>query len=248
MSKFDGSTFGYDYDAEADEPMQRGFKFAYPMNYRGLEIKVPARVVKVLDGGKRVVSFEDPDMDKKVLSTEDILHYEELPKHKYTLRVGDKITYYTRAIVPGTRAGVHTEVVTTIAESAFKDTNVRRIITANMYHKVEGYFQVVESEHQDAPPKGKWMVRHQVNLEIGKLENSDEIRKERRRKSAELVRQSKMGKVGQEMFTSVHAAKFIDRVMADHTNEDVNLEEEHGEAARRMMANGGFSTNDDSSE
>ena len=209
------------------------------MNYKGEKITVPARVVKVREKGKRLVSFQDTSIEDDVLHITDIREYTELPKFKYTLRVGDEVKYHNG----------HTtlcEVVTTIAESQFVYTTRPVVLTTAMLDPVKLTFAIVESKHKDAPPKGELMTLNQVNLEIGKIKNAKEIKEKRRRRSAEHVINSKLGGLGREMFTAVHAAKQIDKMMSD-PGQHMDVKK-HGEDARKMMAKGGLLSCEDDSE
>ena len=49
------------------------------MNDKGMKITVPARVVKVREKGKRLVSFQDTSIEDDVLHITDIREYTELP-------------------------------------------------------------------------------------------------------------------------------------------------------------------------
>ena len=96
----------------------------------------------------------------------------EIPKFKYTLRVGDEVKYHNG----------HTtlcEVVTTIDDSQFVYTTRPVVLTTAMLDPVKFTFAISESKHKDAPPKGKWMTLNQVNLEIGKIKNAKEIKEKR---------------------------------------------------------------------
>ena len=124
------------------------------------------------------------------------------------------------------------EVVTTIAESSWVNTTIPTVITTAMLEPVKNAFAIEESEHGDAPPKGQWINLNRVNLEIGRVKNKSEIQEKRRRRSAEHVSNSKMGTIGKEMFTAVHAAKCINKIMSDPGGHmDV---EKHAEDARKI--------------
>ena len=156
------------------------------MNNNGQKITVPARVVKVRAKGERLVYFDDIGTEDEVLHVEDILDCTELPKFKYTLRVGDEVKYHNGHTTI-------TEVVTTIAESLMLETTRPVVLTTAMLDPVKFTFAIVKSKHKDAPPKGEWMTLNQVNLEIGKIKNAKEIKEKCRRRSAEHVINSKLG-------------------------------------------------------
>ena len=221
----DWSQFGYDYDSGIE--FGRGYRFKYEMSHKGKATCVAARVVEVKDNGRRVISFEDSNVVDEILHVNDIRDFEELPMFKYTLRVGDTVRYENE--------GKREEVVTTIAPSAFLDTTMHSVLTTDMFHPVKGEFTIVESQYKDAPPKGKRMYLNGVNLELGKLANASEIRKLRRRRSAEHIDQSEMGDVGRKMYVAVHSANYTNKIMKD-PDEHFDVKE-HGDKAREIMAN-----------
>ena len=113
---------------------------------------------------------------------------EELDVHVAKLRVGDKVSYVPYNNNPANRDSVEATIVT-IEPSIWKGDECPSVTTSNLYAPLTSYpyggaFELIKSNHEDAPPKGKRTQLTLVKLIHGHLNEYELSKLEEDRKSS----------------------------------------------------------------
>ena len=109
------------------------------------------KVIKVLASERaRIVQYGSIENCEK-LHVEDLMDCDSVPEFEYSLRIGDKIEF--KGYFGNTMTGAFTE----IGNSRFRTDTLKMVSTdtgEQLVEKGNERFRVVESKHEDAPPRG----------------------------------------------------------------------------------------------
>ena len=181
-----------DYSINNDTSDHEEIKFGVGYKFQNEKMKGGERflldaVVKALGkrSGDRLVQYVDSDEESELLHIDDIEYMPELPRHNYSLRVGDKIKY-KQILFP---YGYVTKIIIAIEDNCYGVLSVRTNGMENMDEEHNDMFELVEaSVHSDAPPVGKWMSINKVNLIRGDIRKSTKSTNERNRINDETIK------------------------------------------------------------
>ena len=183
----DGSISSLDSDpaTSGENRFEVGYKFQYRMQKNSVEVVTNAIIKEVGERlGSRLVKYYDSDESSEWLGVEDIEDCEVGHKHRYSLRVGDVITFKKIAYP----YGFVTEPVTAIADDCFGELTVKTNAFENMMPGINDNFQLAEaSKYDDAPPVGKSVSMDDVNLIRGDARKGEENRRKRKARDDGLV-------------------------------------------------------------
>lgn len=167
------STDSYAYDPE--QKFSLGYKFKEPrQDDNGDFTTVIGKVVEVRVHNKRFVEYDDGKGG--TLHVTDIKEYEPSPMFQHYLRVGDKIGYYDKTQHDDELVGI----VEKIGESTTCNSDLPNVVTSLPFAPLTDFnnqFRIVSSNHDDAPPQGKWTKLSKVNLVHGEA-HSDSTKEE----------------------------------------------------------------------
>ena len=165
-SEMETSSENDDHSTYDDSKFDLGYRFKKKFTGKsGEQETLVGEVTEVLTEERaRIVSYHDGNEANEKLHVDDIIDCESVPRFEHSLRTGDKIEFksYFGKEMTGT--------VIEIGDSAFTTDTLPMVSTdigEQLIEKGNEKFRLLDSEYEDAPPRGQWTDISSVNLVRG---------------------------------------------------------------------------------
>ena len=143
------------------------------------------------------------------------------------LRVGDRIEYRGYNELQNTTATIVEIAVPYYENDEYYDITTTAQWSDISANRGSGRFRIVESVHPDAPPTGVWTTLEDVNMILGRLDDSDEAaRADREKNNNEFLRTNPEAMAAAALAVGIESANKRLREEIDSDNDDDSSKED----------------------